>query len=53
MYTSTYPDHVGVETIATRGTGEQEFVGTNAQRKLWREEQAHVFLEAGRLLRAD
>ncbi|BEP15326.1 hypothetical protein acdb102_36370 [Acidothermaceae bacterium B102] len=51
MLTSTHPfDVPPVQVLATRDTEDDAFAGTKAQRKRWREEQALVFLEAGRLL---
>jgi uracil-DNA glycosylase len=51
-FLSTYPEDTGWFTVlTTHGIGEDALAGTNAQRHLLREEQAEVFLEAGRLLR--
>lgn len=52
-FRSTYPDDTGWFTVlTTHGIGAEEQAATNAQRHQLREDQAEVFLEAGRLLRS-
>ena len=51
-FSESYPHHtVGFDVLPTRHTSPQAFVGSTKQRAVWKEEQAQVFIEAGRILR--
>jgi hypothetical protein len=51
---STHPYYVPeVRVLMTRDTDDAAFIGTNAQRRQWRDAQEQVFLEAGVLLHGD